>query len=146
MLNVLNMKISGRKLSAIIIKTLSVNVLVIKGAPALFSIISKLLHHASLSPLPSAECESPFLPDTFESVCASDISKLVASYPLKACPLDPVPAKVLKWVIHDLSPILASLVDLSLQTGITPQKLKEALIFLIIKKPHLDPEDLLSNY
>ena len=151
---------------------------------ALFSIINKLLCHASSSPLPSAESnavladkfsnyffskiskiqdglnsqlastntvsliderKSPFLLEAFESVCAFDISKLIASYLLKACPPDPIPAKVLKWVICNLSPVIASLVNLSLQTGIMPQQLNEAMISPILKKSHLDPE-YLSNY
>ena len=116
-----------------------------------FSKISRIqdgLHSQLASTNPVSlidESESLFLLEAFESVCGSDIIKLIASYPLKACLLDPIPAKVLKWVIHEFSPVISSLVNLSLQTGILPQQLKEAMIFPILKKPHLEPEDL-TNY
>ena len=62
-----------------------------------------------------------------------------------ACSLDPLPAKIFKWVSANLLPILTKIMNLSLSTGEIPTILKEAMINPILKESNLDKE-FLNNY
>ena len=92
---------------------------------------------------PEPLCNSPL--EVFEAVCPADVCKLISAYPIKACLLDPIPARVFKHIYLDLAPFIAKLVNLSLSSGIVSTSLKEAIIFPTLKKPQLDNDDL-KNY
>ncbi|XP_072039764.1 uncharacterized protein [Amphiura filiformis] len=63
----------------------------------------------------------------------------------KSCLLDPIPT----WLLKDHStlfiPILAEIVNVSFNTGIFPDSLKDAIITPVIKKQSMDP-NILKNY
>ena len=61
-----------------------------------------------------------------------------------SCELDPVPTTILKEVTPSIAPLVASIVNKSMQTGVFPQDLKEALVKPMLKKANLDLID--KNY
>ena len=66
------------------------------------------------------------------------------SSPSKSCSLDPIPTSLLKECVNELSPIIARIVNLSLETGTFPSLYKKAIVRPLIKKPSLERK--LSNY
>ena len=82
---------------------------------------------------------------SFQTLSQTDVLELTKGSPIKACPLDPVPASVFKYCLLSLLPVLTSIVNLSLQTGIISSSFESAQLTPIIKKANLDPESL-SNY
>lgn len=61
------------------------------------------------------------------------------------CPLDPVPARIIKEVIDTVGPSLVIFVDSCLSMGSVPSGLKHAIVRLLLKKSNLDPT-ILSNF
>ncbi len=82
---------------------------------------------------------------SFTPVLESDVVKMIKNYPIKSCPLDPVPAFVFREVYMTMSPILTNIVNSSLSSADMPELLKEAMIKLILQKPHV-AKDTLNNY
>ena len=82
---------------------------------------------------------------SFKLLSEADVLELIKGSPIKACPLDPVPASLFKSCLPALLLAPTSIVNLSLQTSIVPSSLKAAQLSPIIKKANLDPESL-SNY
>ncbi len=91
------------------------------------------------------EPPAPTTFSTFKLLSQAEVLELVKGSPIKACPLDPVPASLFKACLPALLPTLTSIVNLSLQSGVIPASLKAAQLSPIIKKANLDPESL-SNY
>ena len=54
--------------------------------------------------------------------------------PSKSCALDILPMWLLKENIEVLVKVLASIIDVSLSTGIFPSKLREAVVSPLVKK------------
>ena len=73
----------------------------------------------------------------------NDIIKLINQSPSKSCELDPIPTTTLKEVIPSIAPLFASIVK-SMQTGVFPQDLKEALVKPVLKKASVELID--KNY
>ena len=65
--------------------------------------------------------------------------------PNKACELHPIPTWLLKCCLTELLPLITTLVNKSLTTGLFLENFKIALIKPHLKKQTLDP-DLLKNY
>ena len=82
-----------------------------------------------------------FTLSSFRSVTSSDISKLIGRSTIKSCPLDPVPASVLKQCgISVLLPVVTRIINQSICSGVVPESFKLALLNPLLKKPHLDSE------
>ena len=81
----------------------------------------------------------------FKSVTLSDVSKLLSRMTIKSCPLDPVPASVLKQCTSVLLPVMTRIVNQSLSLAAFPDCFKLALLNPLLKKPTLDVE-VLSNF
>ena len=64
---------------------------------------------------------------------------------IKSCPLDPVPASVLKQWTSVLLPVMTQIVNQSLNLAAFPDCFKLALLNPLLKKPTLDVE-VLSNF
>ena len=73
------------------------------------------------------------------------IGILLKSSPVKSCKLDPIPTWLLRDCAHYITPVLTTIVNMSLRTGVMPSHLKRAHVRPIIKKPGLD-KDILNNY
>ena len=81
----------------------------------------------------------------FMSVTLSDVSELLSKMTIKSCPLDPVPASVLKQCTSVLLPVMTQIVNQSLNLAVLPDCFKLALLNPLLKKPALDVEAL-SNF
>jgi hypothetical protein len=73
------------------------------------------------------------------------IRKLIASYPIKTCSLDPLPSPIFKLCLDDIIPVITSVINDSLASGIVYDYLKQATVKPLLKKHGLDAE-VLKNY
>ena len=80
-----------------------------------------------------------FTLSSFRSVTSSDISQLIGRSTIKSCPLDPVPASVLKQCISVLLPVMTRIINQSICSAVVPESFKLALLNPLLKKP-LDSE------
>ena len=76
----------------------------------------------------------------FEPLDGDSVRKLVMGAPAKSCPLDPIPANIVKNCLDDLLPVLTSIINSSLSSGFFPDEWKEALILPLLKRLGLDLE------
>ncbi len=58
--------------------------------------------------------------------------------------LDPIPSKLLKEVLPEVIDPLLAIINSSLSLGYVPKNFKLAVIKPLIKKPQLDPKDLVN--
>ena len=95
------------------------------------------------------DCTPGILPDhtmsEFTLVSDDFIRKLTMNSASKSCILDPMTTTLLKECLTSILPFFTCLVNSSLQTGIVPNIMKEAVIRPLLKKAGLDP-DVLKNY
>ena len=77
----------------------------------------------------------------FQPVSSSKIKRFIMSSKTKSCQLDPVPTSILKGCINQLLPTITEIINSSLEKGLFPSKLKESIVYPLLKKPALDPED-----
>ena len=82
---------------------------------------------------------------SFKPATTSEITSIIKKASNASCPLDPIPTQLLNDVLSVLSPIIAQIVNASLQSGIFPSELKSAIVRPLLKKPSLDCE-ILKNY
>jgi hypothetical protein len=69
----------------------------------------------------------------FSPIGSSDVNNIIMSLKNKSCNVDCLPAIVLKTISNIISPVLASLVNRSLSTGVFPDLLKLARVIPIPK-------------
>ena len=84
-------------------------------------------------------------PCRVSSLTLSDVSELLSKMTIKSCPLDPVPASVLKQCTSVLLSVMTQIVNQSLNLAAFPDCFKLALLNPLLKKPTLDVE-VLSNF
>ena len=85
----------------------------------------------------------------FTKVSESDVLKHLSLMKPKSCSLDPTPSWLLKEYKDTLAPVLTTIINTSLSSGIFPMQLKNAMIAIIspvLKKPSLDVDDLKKHY
>ena len=81
----------------------------------------------------------------FSPTSEDELSGLVKKIAAKSCSLDPVPASLLRYCINDLLPIIKSVVNLSFNSALMPNSMKNAVLSPLLKKPSLDFE-IFSNF
>ena len=81
----------------------------------------------------------------FRLATHDDIRKQVGKAPTKSCELDSIPTWLLKQCGDGIIPSMASIINMSLESGIVPGCFKKALVRPLLKKPSLDA-DCLKNY
>ena len=81
----------------------------------------------------------------FAPTNTTELSSVIKAMSGKSCILDPIPGVLLRDCYETLLPVIARIVNLSLDNAIVPTKFKEATLNLIIKKASLDHE-LYSSY
>ena len=81
----------------------------------------------------------------FQPASADDIKRIIVQSSSKSCELDPMPTNLLKDNIDTLSPIIADIVNKSLQSGVVPAAMKHAIVTPIIKKRGIDA-NVYMNY
>ena len=82
--------------------------------------------------------------DEFKPLTDDDVLQLIKQSSSATCDLDPLPTKLIKSCISILLPVIANIVNSSLQSGEFPESWKCALVQPLLKKPGLDK--ILSNY
>ena len=83
--------------------------------------------------------------DQFELVSIYSLGDVVKSLKSTNCPLDIVPAKVLKMVFNTVGPSLLLFINACLKLGTVPAAFKYAAVRPLLKKPNLDPS-VLTNF
>ena len=63
---------------------------------------------------------------------------MILATPNKSCELDPIPTDLLKHILPCILELITDIVNLSLDDGIFPDALKEALVKPLLKKANLD--------
>ena len=79
---------------------------------------------------------------TFEPVTEAMVKLVITKSAPKTCSLDPMPTPLLLEILDCLLPSLTALINSSLSSGLFPQAFKSAIIFPLLKKPSLDPNEL----
>ena len=80
----------------------------------------------------------------FKTLETDDSKILFKSINYKFSILDPIPTWLLLECFNELAPILLSIINKSLSTGIFPSTLKQSVVKPIIKNFHGDPNELLN--
>ena len=106
--------------------------------------IAKIHHTLGKDPsdfvLPENLCATSF--SCFTPVTSEETRKILAKSPTKSSILDPWPTWMLKQHLSTLTPVLAGIINQSLQNGNFPSEWKRALVTPLLKKPSLDPTEL----
>ena len=82
--------------------------------------------------------------EKFRVLTDDEVARIIRKSPSKCCKSDLVDTGLLKDVLPVALPLLTRLVNSSMQSGIFPDELKEALVKLLLKKINLDLID--KNY
>ncbi len=80
----------------------------------------------------------------YYTIGEEEFYKLVKSAKSTTCLLDPIPSKLLKEVLPEVIDPLLAIINSSLSLGYVPKSFKMAVIKPLIKKPQLDPKDLVN--
>ena len=109
--------------------------------------INKIME--GLVPTTSHPINKVYIEDKFETdkrlykfrlLTLEETINLVKSAAPKSCDLDPIPTNILLEQLDIIAPTLQKIINLSLQTGIMPKSMKEALVRPLLKKPNLDQQ------
>ena len=82
----------------------------------------------------------------FQLVTGDFVKTVVQEMPKKSCDLDPIPTSVLYGCLDGVIPIVTSIMNMSLSSGIVPQCFKHALVKPLLKKASLDPNCLKHDW
>ena len=82
---------------------------------------------------------------SFRPFTLDEVRRLIQSSPSKSCDLDPLPTHLLKECCTELLPLITSIINESITSGVYPNVYKEALVRPLIKRQGADKEDL-KNY
>ena len=81
----------------------------------------------------------------FQLVTEDFVKAIVQEMPRKSCDLDPIPTSVLYDCLDEIIPIVTSIMNKSLSSGIVPQCFKHALLKPLLKQASLDQNWHVSN-
>uniref|UniRef100_A0A9J7X3K5 Reverse transcriptase domain-containing protein n=1 Tax=Cyprinus carpio carpio TaxID=630221 RepID=A0A9J7X3K5_CYPCA len=81
---------------------------------------------------------------SFSTIGEEELYKLVKSSKPTTCMLDPIPSKLLKEVLPEVINPLLTIINSSVSLGYVPKTFKLAVIKPLIKKPQLDPKELVN--
>lgn len=96
------------------------------------------------APSQSFACAQPSLFSIFTTVTQIEVEGLIKKMKPSTSPLDPFPTALIKSNLSAISPLIAQIINHSLNSGHVPPPLKTAVIKPLLKKPNLDPECLLN--
>ena len=106
-------------------------------------IIRNELDSQTVSALPAQnDSFSGITLSTFEPVTEVMVKHVIMKSAPKTYSLDPIPTPLLLEILDCLLPSLTALINSSLSSGLFPQVFKSAVIFPLLKKPSLDPNEL----
>ena len=73
----------------------------------------------------------------FQLITEGFVKTILQEMPKKSCDLDPIPTSVLYGCLDEIIPIVTSIMNKSLSSGIVPQCFKHALVKPLLKKASL---------
>ena len=82
---------------------------------------------------------TPPVIEAFAPLSEDDVRMLIAKSKSTSCCLDPIPTPLVKSCIEPLIPVVTRIINNSLESGIFPEKWKEAVVKPLLKKSGLDP-------
>ena len=80
----------------------------------------------------------PVLFEKFNTLSLEDVRDLIRRAAKKSCQLDPMPTTLVTQCLDELTPVLADMINTSLQSGHFAEKWKEALVTPLLKKAGLE--------
>ncbi|XP_042344564.1 otolin-1-like [Plectropomus leopardus] len=95
---------------------------------------------------------SQLKPTTAASLCSfaplteDEVSRLLLSSKPTTCPLDPIPTRILQTILPTIKPAVTHIVNSSLKTGTFPATFKQARVTPLLKKPNLNPAQIMSTF
>ena len=96
--------------------------------------IANMPLHSQLDTVP----QLPSKLEKFRVLMDDEVARIIRKSPCKCCESDPVDTGLLKDVLPSALPLLTRLVNSSMQSGVFPDELKEALVKPLLKKSNLD--------
>lgn len=78
-------------------------------------------------------------------VTEKDFLSLTAKMKSTTCHLDPIPSSLVKNINSNICPAIVKIINKSLQLGVVPMALEQAVISSLLKMPNLDPSQP-NNY
>ncbi|XP_060568235.1 uncharacterized protein LOC132726859 [Ruditapes philippinarum] len=81
----------------------------------------------------------------FAPTTEQEVKALIKKSATKSCELDPIPTWLLKECLDELTPVITSFINVSLDAAYVPKMFKHSRIRPLLKKPNLDPNEL-KNY
>lgn len=100
------------------------------------------LQHDDTGAAPDEEPpQAPPTTEVFAPASEDEVSKIIKSMSSATCALDPLPTSLIKQHLLGLIPVITAIVNSSVQTGVFPDCLKQALVQPRLKKKGLDPDD-----
>ena len=97
------------------------------------------------SPLSQSDSFAGVPFSTFQPVSEATVKDVIMKSSPKTCSLDPIPTPLLLESLDALLPSLTAIINSSLSSGTFPQVFKTALVSPLLKKQHLDQNEL-KNY
>ncbi|CAB4004350.1 Hypothetical predicted protein [Paramuricea clavata] len=95
------------------------------------------------NPIPDAD-SCPYEFHTFREVGKDEVLHLIQRIATKSCSLDPLPVVMLNHCFKDILPVVARIINLSLESGTMPDSLKIAVVQPLLKKYNLSYEEFCS--
>ena len=95
------------------------------------------------NPIPDAD-SCPYEFHTFREVGKDEVLHLIQRVATKSCSLDPLPVVMLNHCFKDILPVVARIINLSLESGTMPDSLKIAVVQPLLKKYNLSYEKFCS--
>ena len=83
--------------------------------------------------------------EKFDLVSPPEVFNFISKSKPKTSPLDPIPTWIVKKLPALFTPVLCSIVNLSLSAGVFPESEKQAIVTPVLKKRSLDKDDC-NNY
>ena len=85
-------------------------------------------------------CEQACTVSAFSGITLDVVHRLVRKCPTKSSVLDPLPTSLVKANVDILVPTLATIINMSLESGSVPANFKQAVITPLLKKSNLHPD------
>lgn len=83
---------------------------------------------------------TPPVIEAFAPLSGDEVRMLIAESKSTSCCLDLIPTPLVKPCIEPLIPVLTRIINNSLESGMFPEKWKEAVVIPLLKKSGLDPK------
>ena len=76
----------------------------------------------------------------FKPLSLDSVKTLITSAPSKSCEIDPIPTSMVKECLGEISPIISTIINTSLEQGYFPDAWKGAVVKPKMKKAGLEPK------